>query len=561
MVAQTSLSKPENLTARASFVKAIIVRWQAVEGAEGYTIEKSATGEEDTFSELAIVDASTLSIRDAGLGLDEEAYYRVKATAGVANAESTSGTVSSPYSAIVSARTNPDELIRIMPLGDSNTEGGNGSVSPENRVGYRKELYRKLVIDGRLDGYQIDFVGNEQMGEGFADQFLADNGFELDVDHAGYGGARNQDILSLLKIGKFNFYGQGDFRGPGDGPYLDKFNPDVIFLHIGTNDISNDGIDDSQNAVDNLEMVLNEIDKYEQFAGKEVTVILAKIIKNVCATNSCYRGEHYTKNEVIDIYNTKLQALASKRFENGDRLELVDMADAGIVYDFESDGGDMADLQHPAQQGYDKMAGVWSNSISPILSAAAAPLPVELMHFGAAATNNEIILTWSTASEENNRHFELQRMHEGIDFTTIGTVAGAGNSLHKLNYTYHDNTAPAGKLLYRLRQVDLDGTFTYSKIVSVTYAPTLQKEAQVYPNPTNKPGQVHLLAFGYVAETPVTIRLFSAIGALMYSQSVLPAQSGEVRTTLPITVDLPVGLYVLKINSSSKAETLKLILK
>jgi serine protease AprX len=125
-----------------------------------------------------------------------------------------------------------------------------------------------------------------------------------------------------------------------------------------------------------------------------------------------------------------------------------------------------------------------------ILDALAAsqywPLPVELASFTASVSQNNVILNWTTATEQNNHGFQVQRKPEGGTFTTIGFVNGSGSSTTQKTYTFTDNNPLFGKSFYRLKQVDFNGTYKYSQEVSVNVnSPVDYQVYQNYPNPFN----------------------------------------------------------------------------
>ncbi|GAB3197407.1 hypothetical protein ABID22_003444 [Pontibacter aydingkolensis] len=110
-------------------------------------------------------------------------------------------------------------------------------------------------------------------------------------------------------------------------------------------------------------------------------------------------------------------------------------------------------------------------------------MPVELKNFKAKLISNEVELNWETASEENNDHFVVERSSDGHLFEGIGLVNGAGTSNQVTSYTFTDEHPLNGTSYYRLRQVDTDGSHTYSHTISVQK--TLSKsEVQVYPTVT-----------------------------------------------------------------------------
>ncbi|WP_299820570.1 Ig-like domain-containing protein [uncultured Pontibacter sp.] len=328
------LNTPQ-LQAKASLVGAIRLSWPQVTGATGYVLEASNTGEKDTFVPLKTLGATELSYRHTGLYYNQRIYYRLKA---VGNGEE------SAYSAVVSATThNQSKVFNIMPLGDSNTEGGIGSQSKDIKVSYRAKLAQ--LLNGTKANGKYDFVGSEKSGSNFTS----------DTDHAGFGGATIQNIVDLLKNRSYG--GTSNAQGLS---YLQEYQPDIILLHIGTN-----GVDASAAAMDRLESLLNEIDAYEAASGKDVTVILAKIIKRVCYEKGC---PYPVESPATIEYNNNMAAMAQRRQVNGDNLLLVDMQDgAGIVYKWGDDGGDMQDPLHPSQAGYDKMAPVWFAELSKLL--------------------------------------------------------------------------------------------------------------------------------------------------------------------------------------------------
>lgn len=111
-------------------------------------------------------------------------------------------------------------------------------------------------------------------------------------------------------------------------------------------------------------------------------------------------------------------------------------------------------------------------------------LPVELLFFNANCSNNNVKLAWSTASEHNNSHFEIQRSYDLVSWEKIGEVEGAGTSVITNNYNFIDRTKSMEKTaFYRLRQVDFDGNFEFSNIAT-TNCQNQKSEFKLYPNPT-----------------------------------------------------------------------------
>ncbi len=114
-----------------------------------------------------------------------------------------------------------------------------------------------------------------------------------------------------------------------------------------------------------------------------------------------------------------------------------------------------------------------------------APLPIELGAFSARQSGaEEVLLEWSTYAELNNDYFEVFKSLDGLDFASIGKVAGAGNVDDLQEYEFVDKAATRGMNYYQLRQVDFDGAVTSSQIQAVEI--NLKEKVAIYPNPVKE---------------------------------------------------------------------------
>jgi hypothetical protein len=140
------------------------------------------------------------------------------------------------------------------------------------------------------------------------------------------------------------------------------------------------------------------------------------------------------------------------------------------------------------------------------------PLPVELLSFSAQrAGEKEVVLTWQTASEVNNNHFDIERSIGGSDFQKIGTIAGAGNSTSLLQYNFYDEHPAYGINYYRLKQIDYDGNFSYSGIEAVALKDKVG--ITIYPDAN---GNSILIS----ANGNYTAKIYSSVGSLLIAHSV-----------------------------------------
>jgi photosystem II stability/assembly factor-like uncharacterized protein len=233
--------------------------------------------------------------------------------------------------------------------------------------------------------------------------------------------------------------------------------------------------------------------------------------------------------------------------------KLLFTTDGGLTWALQdTEGYLIADVCFPVDN-----TGWASGANGAILHTTNAGTPVELSSFTAEVSGNDAVLKWITASETNNSGFEIQKSTDGINFTRTGFIAGNGTSAETHSYTFTDKSLAAGDYSYRLKQIDYDGTFTYSPIVEVNVANisafTLK---QNYPNPFNPSTKI---TFTLPEQTKVRLSVFNLLGeeiALLLD---------EVRSAGEHSVNFegdnfPAAIYFYKLQSLSYSSVRKMIL-
>ncbi|MEL6925303.1 MAG: T9SS type A sorting domain-containing protein, partial [Bacteroidota bacterium] len=174
-------------------------------------------------------------------------------------------------------------------------------------------------------------------------------------------------------------------------------------------------------------------------------------------------------------------------------------------------------------------------------------LPIELIYLEAIANEKYIELNWATALEENFDYFTLERSQDGYKFEEIAVVPGSG-SIFGAAYHYSDRpTITAGVLYYRLKAVDLDGSYEYSDIVVATVSSSFQ-ELKLYPNPVNE------LLFVELESTKQPIVSYSIRN--VSGKVILEGQEQLSERRFSIAVnDLPMGVYYLNVTHSSSTNS------
>ena len=183
-------------------------------------------------------------------------------------------------------------------------------------------------------------------------------------------------------------------------------------------------------------------------------------------------------------------------------------------------------------------------------------VPVELVSFSAEVFNSNVTLSWITATEINNYGFEIERRNaESINWMNVGFVSGNGNSTEIKYYNYEDNSVPVGKFVYRLKQLDYNGNFQYSKEVEATILPANNFILnQNYPNPFNP---VTRISYSIPENAFTTLKVYDILGNEIQTliSRELPAGSYEVEFD---GKGLPSGVYIYKLNSGKFVKTLKM---
>ncbi len=200
---------------------------------------------------------------------------------------------------------------------------------------------------------------------------------------------------------------------------------------------------------------------------------------------------------------------------------------------------------------YTWTAACQHNSVYPYI-VATAPLPVELIEFSGLSTEKNIELTWTTASEIENKLFSIQRSSDGISFDEIGTHKGAGNSNNLIKYSYTDVNPYQGLNYYRLTQVDYDNTRENSKVIAVRF--NLNNDPVIEKNPVT---DILTVTIDSENNDEAIITIFNQYGKKVISASENYA-AGRNNFNVPVE-HLSDGVYHLNVQYAGKFTWLKFV--
>lgn len=175
------------------------------------------------------------------------------------------------------------------------------------------------------------------------------------------------------------------------------------------------------------------------------------------------------------------------------------------------------------------------------------PLPAELVEFRGEKAGNHIRLLWTTASEQNNSHFNIQRATLGTLFTTIGMVPASSYPDRENHYEYLDEQPEIGVNYYRLEQVDIDGTTEYSAVVAIRFDAT--GPLTLVPNPASKQFEV----LGADSSSITEVLIYNTAGQLVYSRP-FDGKPVDIQSLKP-------GLYLVKMERSAGSLYHKLLVR
>jgi len=187
-------------------------------------------------------------------------------------------------------------------------------------------------------------------------------------------------------------------------------------------------------------------------------------------------------------------------------------------------------------------------------------LPVELTSFTASVSGRDVNLKWSTASETNNYGFEIERRESSVeisDWTSVGFINGSGTTTELRSYSFEDKKLSAGAYQYRLKQIDIDGSFEYSDIIDVEISTVSDFILeQNYPNPFNPSTTIK---FSISESGNTTIRVYNLLGSEVTTLLNEMKQPGTYEINFD-AAGLSSGTYFYSMESGNFRQVRKMIL-
>ena len=183
--------------------------------------------------------------------------------------------------------------------------------------------------------------------------------------------------------------------------------------------------------------------------------------------------------------------------------------------------------------------------------------PVEFVSFNSTVSGNKVNLSWKTATEKNNAGFEIERNIDAAAWTKIGFVKGQGSTTELTSYSFVDSPNKNGKISYRLKQVDFDGSCEYSNTIEVDLnMPVEFALAQNYPNPFNP---VTTINYSLASKEKVDLKIYNILGKQVFSLVNEMQDAGNYTVKFDAS-KLSSGVYFYELNAGSFSAKKKMVL-
>jgi hypothetical protein len=190
-----------------------------------------------------------------------------------------------------------------------------------------------------------------------------------------------------------------------------------------------------------------------------------------------------------------------------------------------------------------KDGGITTSTNFITVTTRAPALAVDIVAINAKSSQGKNALTWATASEKDNNKFVIERSVNGIDFTAVGEIKGAGSSSTTHNYSFTDATPIVGINYYRLKAIDNKGESTISKVISILPDRKGGNNVTIYPNPAHNTLNLDVNS---TDSGILPIEITNLMGQVVLSQQATLSAGSNV-LSLNIS-SLSSGVYILKIN-------------
>jgi hypothetical protein len=292
--------------------------------------------------------------------------------------------------------------------------------------------------------------------------------------------------------------------------------------------------DDTHNTPDLSDLVQEVVNRTGWTSGNDMVFILDDISGHLDA--SSYNSSSSKAPLFVVSYKT-----GSQSDSNDCYITMIDETTKPSGSSLTTDNVETAKFTSGGNHDSMNNFGLWGGS-----------LPVEWLSFNGRYIGEEVELNWATAMEENNSHFDIEHSINGLDWKVIGDVAGAGFSTEISRYPFIDGNPNATMNYYRIKQVDFDGEYSYSRVVVLEKDKSTSIGMTVYPNPATD-----IVSISWIKNVrDGQLLLLDMKGTVLKNIELNSNQYHQIDLT-----DLDRGFYMIEIQTSNHRFTKKLLHK
>lgn len=222
-------------------------------------------------------------------------------------------------------------------------------------------------------------------------------------------------------------------------------------------------------------------------------------------------------------------------------------SDVGYSMDLTSDGGYVV-AGHTLSSGAGMHDAWLIRHVPPVI-------PVELITLSALFDGKDVLIQWTTATETNNKGWEIE-VSDGIKFVCIGYVAGAGSSINPREYSFRHASPKGNQNLYRLKQIDFDGSVQYSQVIETTHSTITSFQLHAnYPNPFNPET---IISFSVPEQSEVSLIVYNTLGEVV-RVLVNRTMAAGTHSVVFHGTGLPSGVYFYEMVAKGYREVKKMV--
>ena len=288
--------------------------------------------------------------------------------------------------------------------------------------------------------------------------------------------------------------------------------------------------------------------------GAGLPINVGDNVDAISATDVCYNSDFLMDVRCYEVVALPVATEDCALFPNGALIDVypTDMSSAGDIL-YSLNGGPFQSDNRFVVMGEDIADTYIITTMNTVtgctyeFEADCMSLPLELTAFKGTCMEGNYVLNWTTSSERDISHFNIERSNNGTDYSPVGRIAAAGNSTTIQNYVFQDETAGLSRYYYRLHIVETTGIEEYSPTVTVECKTGSFGILDIHPNPTR---DLVMIAYETTGRQHITLKIGDVLGRTLHKE-VLTPDLGLNTKTLDLS-ELSSAVYIILMDDGTR---------